>query len=166
MTIELSKNTEIIVFTGPESSGKTTTAERISIQYQIPFVEEYARAYLNKNGSDYSLQDIHNIALGQVAQETKANENNALIICDTDLVTLDIWAIEKYGRSLDQEDKLINKKHYFLCYPDIPWEPDPLRENPKDRDRLFEKYKSYLQEIGAHFTILHEDDRINLAFKF
>ena len=40
--------------------------------------------------------------------------------------------------------------HYFLCKPDIPWEPDPLRENPEDRERLFKLYERGLLEIGAY----------------
>ena len=32
---------------------------------------------------------------------------------------------------LDTKD---NYTYYLLCRPDIPWEPDPLRENPFDRE--------------------------------
>ena len=35
---------------------------------------------------------------------------------------------------------------YLLCYPDIPWEPDPLRENPDNREELFELYLKTLKD--------------------
>jgi nicotinamide riboside kinase len=47
-----------------------------------------------------------------------------------------------------------NFDHYFLCAPDIPWEADPLRENPDDRQQLFEFYLATLQKNRRSFTIL------------
>jgi len=44
--------------------------------------------------------------------------------------------------------------HYFLCKPDIPWEEDPLRENPKDRERLFFIYENQLKELNLPYSIL------------
>lgn len=44
--------------------------------------------------------------------------------------------------------------HYFLCKPDIPWEPDPLRENPEDRKRLFKLYERDLLGLGASYNVL------------
>lgn len=159
MKIDISERTEILVFTGPESSGKTTSAERISNLYHLPLVAEYAREYLNRNGPSYTFNDIQRIAEKQIEQEGEANQNHPLIICDTDLVTLEIWALEKYGKSLHLNDARSTKKHYLLCYPDIPWEPDPLRENPSDRVRLFDVYQSYLNDINASFTVLNENNR-------
>jgi hypothetical protein len=49
----------------------------------------------------------------------------------------------------------INQRHYFLCSPeDIPWQPDPLRENPFDRDRLFAIYEQELIAYKQKYTIL------------
>ena len=137
MKIDISIGTEILVFTGPESSGKTTCAKRISTEYQLPLVEEYAREYLTIHGSVYTFEDIRNIAVKQKELERQAHQENPLIICDTDIITLEIWALEKFGTSIGNVDELADKKHYLLCYPDIPWAPDPLRENPEDRHRIF-----------------------------
>jgi nicotinamide riboside kinase len=80
-----------------------------------------------------------------------------LIICDTDMITVRIWSEEKYGRC----DERILKRcrewpydHWLLCRPDIPWEPDPMRENPHDRDRLFEVYQRTLTEMGKPFMVI------------
>ena len=36
-------------------------------------------------------------------------------------------------------------RSYLLLEPDIAWEADPLRENPDDRARLFDRYRELLQ---------------------
>ena len=41
-----------------------------------------------------------------------------------------------------------------LCYPDIPWEYDPLRENPNDRDRLFSLYLETIQNSGVEYVVV------------
>lgn len=159
MKIDIPRSTEILVFTGPESSGKTTCANRISNTHQLPLVLEYAREYLTIHGPLYTFKNIQKIAITQIERELESNKKNPLIICDTDIITLEIWALEKFGQSLGMNDALIDKKHYFLCYPDIPWEPDPLRENPKDRMRLFDRYENYLQNLQVSYTVLHESSR-------
>jgi nicotinamide riboside kinase len=42
----------------------------------------------------------------------------------------------------------------LLCSPDIPWEPDPLRENPHDRDRLFQVYLAMLEKLRKPYAII------------
>ena len=165
MKINITTGTEILVFTGPESSGKTTCAKRISKDYQLPLVEEYAREYLTTHGSAYTFEDLHIIATTQIERETQSNKNNSLIICDTDITTLEIWALEKFETSLDLVDELVDKKHYLLCYPDIPWEPDPLRENPVDRLRLYHRFEQYLTYLKVPFTVLSEKYRNELYFE-
>jgi nicotinamide riboside kinase len=51
-----------------------------------------------------------------------------------------------------------------LCAPDIPWEPDPLRENPLNREMLFGLYLEQLEKYGRNFTILtgHLENRQEL----
>ena len=43
---------------------------------------------------------------------------------------------------------------YLLCAPDFPPEPDPLRENPDEREILFEWYQQLLQDMDANFMVL------------
>jgi nicotinamide riboside kinase len=43
---------------------------------------------------------------------------------------------------------------HTLCWPDIPWEADPLRENPDNRDKLFELYKASLIQYNKNFIII------------
>ncbi|MEM9544497.1 MAG: ATP-binding protein [Bacteroidota bacterium] len=162
MKIEIPDGIEILVFTGPESSGKTTCAKRISTAYNLPRVEEYAREYLIQNGTDYTFDDLQIIAQKQQENECLAHQENALIVCDTDVVTMEIWANVVYNKSMNLTDERRTKKYYFLCSPDIPWESDPFRENPNDRDQLFERYQTYLNEHNLPYSILSAEKRRSL----
>jgi nicotinamide riboside kinase len=44
-----------------------------------------------------------------------------------------------------------------LCRPDIPWEEDPLREHPEQREQLFDLYHKSLIEHNLPFTIVEGD---------
>ena len=58
-----------IVIIGPESSGKSTLCEQLAAHYNTIWVREYAREYLLKNGTDYTFENLLDIAKGQIALE-------------------------------------------------------------------------------------------------
>ena len=168
MKIEIPKDKPIIVVTGPESSGKTTLVHKIKADLDLPIVEEYARAYLTAKDdpSQYDYDDLVMIARCQNIQEKDAHTRYPLIVCDTDLVTIEIWAQEVFGRSIDLEVPAADQKLYLLSKPDIPWEADELRENPEDRDRLYDLYKDYLSEHKLDFVELEAEDRAAIKLDF
>lgn len=140
-----------IAFTGPESSGKTTLAVWISSFIELPYIAEYARTYLSEK-SDYRKEDLDLMATKQVALWP-----NAGFIADTEMHVFQVWSQVKYAEVSPVINDLLKQQHfdyYFLCAPDIPWEPDPLRENPDDRLQLFELYLDALQKNDRSFTIL------------
>ena len=144
--------------TGPESSGKTTLCKNISLLLNIPFAEEYARKYLKKIKKDYNQDDLIKIAKGQL----KSEKNKKIL--DTDLITIKIWCNYKYGQCdkwiLDQIKKQKNRNRiYLLCKPDLPWETDPLRENPNDRMKLFQIYKEEISDLGHRYYIISKRNR-------
>ncbi len=78
-------------------------------------------------------------------------------VADTEMHVFQVWSQVKYAEVSPVINDLLQQQHfdhYFLCAPDIPWEPDPLRENPDDRQQLFEFYLAALQKNGRSFTIL------------
>jgi len=94
-----------------------------------------------------------------MAQETQdiINSCEGDVIIDTDILTYKIWSDVKYG----QTDSWINQhltsprdKLYLLCYPDVDWEPDPLRENPHDRLALFSDYEQLLMALKLDYYII------------
>ena len=146
-----------IVFTGPESTGKSTLATQLSQELNCPIVEEYSRIYLQKLNRDYDFEDITQIAKGQVANEDATLSNNNIIVCDTDLLVCKIWQEFRYGKVdpwLEHEFKNRRYNIVFLCKVDIPWEYDPLRENPSDREELFNLYKLTLDLNKIDYTIV------------
>jgi len=145
-----------IVVTGPESSGKTTLATAIAKKYNGVIVQEYAREYLEKLNGRYNKSDLLEIARGQINLEIITQASNpALIISDTDLLTIKIWSEYKY-ESCDQSiiehwSDFVANKFYILTNPDFDWEYDPLRENPIDQQVLYEMYKTNLEKVNAHY---------------
>ncbi|MAZ58136.1 MAG: ATPase [Flavobacteriales bacterium] len=143
-----------IVFTGPESSGKTTISQAVAKKYNLPIVEEYARKYLTKLNRQYKYEDLIEIAKGQLKSEEKKSDNE-IIICDTNLQVLKIWSQIKYHQCdsfiLDNQDP---NCFYILCSPDFKWEYDPLRENENNRYELFKKYHEDLLKNKYDFKII------------
>jgi nicotinamide riboside kinase len=144
-----------IAITGPESSGKTTFCQLLAKELNCQWIPEYAREYL-ENKSEYSLYDLDLMAQEQ-CKRWQSVENQSLVIYDTEMLVYKIWSQVKFGQTTEVIDKLYLKQeidHYFLCKPDIPWEYDPLRENPENRDELFEMYLKELEDKNRPFSIL------------
>lgn len=154
-----------IAVTGPESSGKTTLVEALAHHYGCAWTQEYARTYLAKNGPAYVEEDLLRIADGQRTLEVEAERSlmgaeRQLLICDTDMLTVRIWSAEKFDQVhplLERAVRDVRYDHLLLCRPDIPWEPDELRENPHDRDRLFKVYEEALRTLRRPCTIIEGD---------
>ena len=145
-----------IAVTGPESSGKTTLALALTKQLKATFTLEYARVYLQQRNGKYEESDLREIACGQLALEkTDALRADTFQICDTDMLVLKIWSEIRYGRTDPFIEEALQRQRYdltLLCVPDIPWEPDPLRENPDDRMELLERYRIELTKAGISFV--------------
>lgn len=145
-----------LAITGPESSGKTKLAEDLAKHFGVSYVPEFAREYLLAIDRSYTASDLEKIADGQMAQIENA-KNNKLLIVDTEMVVMHIWSKVVFGNvSKSIEQKLASQKFdlYILCDTDIPWEPDPLRENEFDREDLFQIYYKKLRELKYNFIIV------------
>ena len=145
-----------IAITGPESSGKTTLAKALSEHYNISFVPEFARTYLEKTEGKYVQLDLDNIAQGQLKSLISAEDS--IVISDTDFSVLEIWSQYKYKNTSELINKLVQKELFdlhILCSPDIPWEADILRENPNSRDLLFELYSVSLNSNNKNFIVVN-----------
>lgn len=142
-----------IAFTGPESCGKSTMAEWCSLQFNLPLSEEFAREYL-KNKEHYERKDLDEITIGQLADwNLKGNH----FVADTEMTVMKIWSEFRYQQVSAVILEAYEKQgfdHYFLCAPDIPWEPDPLRENPLNREELFLLYETELILKNRPYTVL------------
>ena len=110
------------------------------------------------SNSKYKQNDLLEIAKGQLQKE-KTNIN-PIAIHDTDLITIKIWSKYKYNQCNPWIIKQIElqkseNRLYLVCKPDIPWEADPLRENPSNRAELFEIYLSEIQNTKHPYYIIN-----------
>ncbi len=148
-----------IVILGPESTGKSTLCEQLAAHYKTIWVPEYAREYLQKNGTDYSYDDLSKIAKGQIegeelavgngqwavgSSESLVSSHESLVtglestpalplFIDTDLYVIKIWSEFVFNKCENRILTQIAKRHYdlyLLCNTDLPWQPDSLREYP------------------------------------
>jgi len=138
---------------GPECTGKTDLSKFLSEHYNTPWVDEYARAYLNKLGRPYQQHDLTKIAHGQMRMEDEwLNDANKVLICDTNLLVIKIWSEYKFG-TCDKEilKGMAERKYdlYLLTNIDIPWQDDPQREHPQKREFFWNLYKKEVATTGV-----------------
>lgn len=147
-----------IVITGPESTGKSELSEALAKHFQVPWAPEYARIFLEKNGPDYNFQLLEKMALEHKEfQEAYLQKADNLVILDTDLINYQVWQKLVYGKFHASLQKLMKEEDdhlYLLSYPDIPWTPDPLRENPHDRMHIFEEHRTAIEEFRRPYEVV------------
>lgn len=155
-----------IAITGPESTGKSALAESLAQHYYAQWIPEYAREYLRENGPAYSFDDITKIALMQQNSEQEAAKQSGLIFCDTDALVCKIWQEFVFGISAPDIQRWFESCTYtftLLCNIDLPWEPDPLREHPNQREELFQLYEQHLIQSQRPFGIVSGQGQERLA---
>ena len=145
--------------TGPESTGKSEISRYLADSYGTAFIPEYAREYLATLERPYTFEDVEWIARMQVYQlHHYPDQNLPILFLDTFLIITKVWFRVVFGHIPDWIDESLEMAGidlYLLCYPDIEWVPDPLRENPDPRRSVL--YKAYQREIlrlGTPYAIV------------
>lgn len=150
------------IITGPESTGKTTLTKTLCTNFKLPYQDEYARTYLNAKGKNYGYEDLLEIAKGQLNIESNISSKvKNFAIFDTDLLTIKIWSLYKFGKLDSRIETILSSylnRTYILCYPDLPWTPDPLRENPSNRKSIFDMYQKLLIAYKFKFHVIKGND--------
>ena len=165
-----------IAIVGPESSGKTFLAKKLAAHYICLWVPEYAREYLEKCTQPYTKDDVEKIAKGQIATEDIAAAASAghpersrrVLLCDTNLLVIKIWMDDKYGSTPAWiENEIAARKYHLhlLTAPDIPYEDDPLRENPERGEYFFRQYEQLLLALKFPYKIISGEKRVELAIR-
>ncbi|MBT4408957.1 MAG: ATP-binding protein [Bacteroidetes bacterium] len=159
----------IVFLSGSESTGKTELARSLSEIYKVPWIPEFAREYMEKLDHDYSQEDVEAIAKIQLIQIKKYQEE-ALVFFDTGLVITKVWFQELYKSVpewFSEVYEIMAKGHYLLCYPDLDWISDPVRENADKRLSLHAKYESEITKLAAPYATIkgQGDSRLQMAVK-
>lgn len=154
----------IIVFTGPESTGKSTISEQMSNCYGGLLIPEYARTYTENLKGPYTYDDVIAIANKQVDQFNEAiKSRHKYIFFDTFLIITKVWFREVYGVVPDWLSRFLGEVNidlHLLFEPDIKWVKDSVRENEHRRHELFKIYENELINYGfVYKTINGNNDK-------
>lgn len=159
-----------ICFYGPESTGKSTLAQRMAARYQTEFVPEVAKEFITSN--QFTVDDI--IRIGHAQQERvqqKTAVANKILFCDTDLITTEIYS-DVYLNTVPPVLKLLESKtsyhQYFLFDISVLWVADGLRDLGGKRSEMFQRFRSELDQRSIPFILLSGtyEDRENRVIQF
>ena len=154
---------------GPESTGKSTLATYLAHRYNGVLVPEYAREYMETRACAcaYTYEDVEHIAREQVQQlqnllsyahnSEREKTKNEFVFFDTELIITKVWFLHKFGHCPDfllEAIQAYPMDVYLLCYPDMEWEPDPVRANPEIREYLFDWYEREIQALDIPYYII------------
>ena len=153
-----------IVVIGPESTGKSTLCEQLAAHYKTEWVREYAREYLLKNGTNYTFENLLDVAKGQIELEEASSKwglasgelshspiptHHLPVFIDTDMYVMKVWCefvFEKCHHWI--LNRIVERQYdlYLLCNVDLPWVKDELREYPdlESREKLYHHYKDIM----------------------
>jgi len=160
---------------GPECTGKTTLAERLSVRFDAPWVPEFAREYALRVGRLLTFDDVEPIARGQMALEdaarTPTTDNrqpttDSLLILDTDLISTVVYSRHYYGQCpawIEAEARLRRADLYLLTDIDVPWTADDVRDTAAARAALHGQFATTLANYGANFVTIRGDWEARLA---
>lgn len=157
-----------IAVVGPESTGKSTMVQHLAKALDTSYVPEYARYYCKNLHNQYTLQDETNMFYGQIALEEAITSqvNNNVLICDTTILTVKVWCDHLFQHTAEEVLTEVKERKYdlyLLMDIDLPWEHDPLRDFPDQREYFMNVWKEELNSIGARYEIISGigDERLN-----
>ena len=171
-----------IVVIGPESTGKSTLCEKLAAHYQTQWVKEYAREYLLQHGTDYSFENLLDVAKGQLLGEEAvisnlngynlqpSTINHQPVFIDTDMYVMKVWCEFVFGKCHHWIlNRIVERKYdlYLLCNTDAPWVKDELREYPDlvTRQKLYQHYKDIMVNQNVPWVDIcgNYDERLEKA---
>ncbi|HSQ43798.1 MAG TPA: ATP-binding protein [Ginsengibacter sp.] len=172
------------VVIGPESTGKSTLCTQLAEYYNTTWVPEYAREYLEKNGTQYSYDDLLTISKGQIDLEESLDKlemtsslwlthPSPILFIDTDMYVMKVWCEFVFNRCHNWILNRIAERRYdgyLLCNTDLPWVKDNLREYPdvETRNKLYHFYKDLLINQSVRWVDINGsyEERFEKAIEF
>ena len=162
-----------ILILGPESTGKSTLAEKLAQHYAEPWVPEVAREYLEKLDRPYTYDDLLQIGKQQMNLEDElALSATRFLFCDTDLRVIQVWSQHRFGKVDPWVEEELARRSYdliLLCATDLPWQEDPLREHPEleMRQHFYEHYEQLTQKSGFPWALISGEtaERLSIAIQ-
>ena len=163
----MSKKVLRVAILGPESSGKSELSRLLAANYKTQWVPEFARMYLSQLDQPYTLEDIVKIYRTQFQQEQELKSiANNFIFTDTEFIIAKVWCENSFNTCPAYIEEMIESfpyDLYLLTAPDLPWEFDPLRENPGKGDFFFNWYQSLLEKNKLNYGVVSGAGALRLS---
>ena len=166
-------NPKIVVITGAESTGKSTLTETLAAHFNVPFIPEIAREYIEKHNYKYNYNDVETIAKQQVKHLNRLRDlNHRFIFVDTWLIITKVWFEVVFNKVPDWFETEIQKNKinlYLVCHTDLPWIPAPARENGgEQRIILQNRYIETIEKYNTPYKIVKGigDKRVQNALNY
>ena len=156
----MKKNSRIkkIALIGPESTGKSTLCEMLASHFKTVWVPEMARQYIGSLERKYTLDDIEYCTKAQLNEEMELiKKANRFLFCDSEMIIAKVWCEDVFKTVPAWIEEKVRTNLYdlhLLMLPDIPFEQDPVRENPHRREFFFDWYKRELEERNFPYEVI------------
>jgi len=147
-----------IAIIGPESTGKTQLAKELALMYDGFHVPEYARAFIANLQRPYTYNDVVTIAEKIIEDWNNHLASVQPVFFDTEMILTKIWfevAFNKTPSNIQTWIETMQFDAFLLCKDDLPWIPDPVRENGGAmRKILFNKYRDEIEKTSTPYAII------------
>ena len=106
--------------------------------------------------------------LGNAERPGVSEEANRLLVCDTDLLTTQLWHEHYFGPCPPELTALSVSRAahlYLVCDLDVQWVADGLRDSPRQRQWFHRRFLEELGRRGSAFQVLSgsREDRLERA---
>jgi NadR type nicotinamide-nucleotide adenylyltransferase len=131
-----------VVFLGAESTGKSTLAEQMALEFDTEFVAEYGRVHYEHRGGRLDLEDYVTIATRHREHEDDAClRAHRYLFVDTNAITTMFFSHYYNRDSLPAlralaDDCRARYRHVIVCDDDIAFAQDGWRDNDIWRARM------------------------------
>ena len=148
-----------VAILGAESSGKSTLAHALAVQYNTVWVPEYLREFVETHARVPDEGDQYPIARTQMEREdAAAAKASRFLFCDTTPLMTGVYSRWYWGR-VDAQLALLERRHDYaftlVTAPDSPWEADGLqRESEEVRQTVHEQVVQVLQEREIPYLLV------------
>ncbi len=162
-----------VAVVGAESTGKSTLCARLKEEFGALVVPEWTRT-LVEGGVEGGIagNDIQLAARSQIASEDAlaaqvVGNNAGVLICDTDLRTIWLWAQRLFTNSppawIREQIAVRPYDLYLLCEPDIPFKGAAERDLPVQRREFHDALKRELASQHVVELAGSRDERFRTA---
>jgi NadR type nicotinamide-nucleotide adenylyltransferase len=149
-----------VVLTGSECTGKTTLVRALAEFYDVPVSREYSREFVERSGRSPRVEDVDEIARGQIELEDEAiRRAEDVVLLDTDLLSTLVYSRHYYGDCPGWIARTFSTRvadMYLLAGIDVPWREDGLHRDRGDaRSELQDLFRNELRVRNLDFVELH-----------